>query len=91
MEDRILDIKHTIKKVDESVKGYVKNLKTHSIKCPENLKYHERTSLRIVRKEKEEEIQVIITEHIFNKIIEENFPNPKNVSITIKVQEAYRI
>jgi hypothetical protein len=46
-----------------------------------------RPNLRI--KEIEEEIQVKDTESIFNKIIEENFPNLKK-EMPIKVKEAYR-
>ena len=37
----------------------------------------------------EEEVQLKITENIFIKIIEENFPSPMKY-IPMKVQEAYR-
>ena len=36
-----------------------------------------------------EEVQLKITENIFIKIIEENFPSPKD-DMPMKVQEAYR-
>ena len=39
--------------------------------------------------EEGEELQIKGPENIFNKIIEENFPNLKN-DIPMKVQEAYR-
>ena len=39
---------------------------------------------------KGEELQLKGTENIFNKIIEENFPNLRK-DISRKVQEAYRI
>ena len=38
-----------------------------------------RTNLRIIGIEEGEEIQLKGTENIFNKIIEENFPNLKNL------------
>jgi len=47
-----------------------------------------RPKLRITGIEEGEETQVKGSENIFNKIIEENFPNLKKV--TIKVQKAYR-
>ena len=43
--------------------------------------------LRIIGIEEGEELQIKGTENIFNKIIEENFPNLKN-DIPMKVQEA---
>ena len=46
-------------------------------------------NLRIIRVEEGEELQIKSPENIFNKIIEENFPNQKN-NIPMKVQEAYR-
>ena len=47
-----------------------------------------RPNLRIIGEEKGE-LQLKGTENIFNKIIEENFPNLKN-DIPMKVQEEYR-
>ena len=47
-------------------------------------------NLRIIGVEEGEELQIKGPENIFNKIIEENFPNLKN-DIPMKVQEAYRI
>ena len=46
-------------------------------------------NLRIIGIEEGEELQIKGPENIFNKIIEENFPNIKN-DIPMKVQEAYR-
>ena len=48
-----------------------------------------RPNLRIIGVEEGEELQLKGPENIFNKIIEENFPNLKN-DIPMKVQEAYR-
>ena len=46
-------------------------------------------NLRIIGEEEGEKLQIKGPENIFNKIIEENFPNLKN-DIPMKVQEAYR-
>ena len=46
-----------------------------------------RPNLRIIRKE-EGDFQLKVPENIFNKIVEENFPNLKK-EIAINVQETY--
>ena len=48
-----------------------------------------RPNLRIIGVEEGEDLQLKGPENIFNKIIEENFPN-LNKDIPMKVQEAYR-
>ena len=48
-----------------------------------------RPNLKIIGIEEGEESQLKGTENIFNKIIEENFPNLKE-EMVINVQEAYR-
>ena len=48
-----------------------------------------RPNLRIIGIEENEESQFKGPENVFNKIIEENFPNLKK-EMDIKVQEAYR-
>ena len=48
-----------------------------------------RPNLRIIGIEEGEESQLKGPENIFNKIIEENFPNLKK-EMVINVQEAYR-
>ena len=48
-----------------------------------------RPNLKIIGIEEGEESQLKGPENIFNKIIEENFPNLKE-EMVIKVQEAYR-
>ena len=48
-----------------------------------------RPNLRIIGIEENEDSQLKGPENIFNKIIEENFPNLKK-EMTIKGQEAYR-
>jgi hypothetical protein len=49
-----------------------------------------RPNLRIIRIEEKQDSQLKGLENIFNKIIEEKFPNLKK-EMAIKVQEAYRI
>ena len=49
-----------------------------------------RPNLRIMGIEERKKTQVKGTENIFNKIIEENFPNLKKM-MPIEVQEEYRI
>ena len=48
-----------------------------------------RPNLKIIGIEEGEESQLNGSENIFNKIIEENFPNLKE-EMVINVQEAYR-
>ena len=48
-----------------------------------------RPNLRIIRIEENEDSQIKESETVFNKIIQENFPNLKK-EVTIKAQEAYR-
>jgi len=48
-----------------------------------------RSNLRIIDKEESEDSQPIGPVNIFNKIIQENFPNLKK-EVPIKIQEAYR-
>ncbi|MBV2151090.1 hypothetical protein KRZ98_23105 [Sphingobium sp. AS12] len=48
-----------------------------------------RPNLRIIGIEEGEETQLKGAENIFNKIIEENFPNLKK-DMSMKVQETYR-
>jgi hypothetical protein len=48
-----------------------------------------RPNLRIIGIEENVDSQLIGPVNIFNKIIEENFPNPKK-EMTINIQEAYR-
>ena len=48
-----------------------------------------RSNLKIIGIEEGEESQLKGPENIFNKIIEENFPNLKE-EMVINVQEAYR-
>ena len=48
-----------------------------------------RQNLQIIRIEEEEEMQQAEPENVYNRLIEENFPNLKK-EMTIKVQETYK-
>jgi hypothetical protein len=49
-----------------------------------------RTNLRIIRVDDNEDFQLKGPVNIFNKIMEENFPNLKK-EMSMNIQEAYRI
>ena len=51
--------------------------------------HHEKTKPKIIGIE-EGEIQLKGTENIFNKVVEENFPNLKK-DMPMKIQETYKI
>jgi hypothetical protein len=48
-----------------------------------------RPSLRIISIKESEDLQLKGPVNIFNKVIEENFPNPKK-EMSLNIQEAYR-
>ena len=76
IENRISGVEDTIKEIDLSVKENVKFNKflTQNI---QDLGHHEKTKPKNNRIE--EELQLKDIENIFNKIIEENFPNLSNI------------
>jgi hypothetical protein len=82
VEDMVVEIGTT---VEENSK--YKRLLTQSIQEIEDKM--NRPNLRINRIEKKEDSQLEVPENVFNKTLEENFPNPKK-EMDIKVQEAYR-
>jgi uncharacterized coiled-coil protein SlyX len=89
IEERISGIEETIEEIDTTVKENSKHkiLLAQSIqKIQDTMK---RPNLRIIGIEENEESQFKGPENVFNKIIEENFPNLKK-EMDIKVQEAYR-
>ncbi|KAL6040537.1 hypothetical protein STEG23_007602 [Scotinomys teguina] len=89
MEQRICDAEDTIEKVDSSVKENTKAKKVITQNVQEVWDTIERPNLRIIWIEEGAEFHLKDTENIFNKIIEENFPNPKK-EVPTKIQEAYR-
>ena len=89
IEERISDSEDTIEKINALVKENGKSNKFSSQNIQEIWDTIKKPNLRIIGIEEGEELQIKGPENIFNKIIEENFPNLKN-DIPMKVQEAYR-
>ena len=88
MEERISGVEDTMEEIDVSVKENVKSKKflTQTVQeIQDNIK---RQNLRIIGIEEKEDSLHQGPENIFNKIIEENFPNLKERPI--RIQEAYR-
>ena len=88
IEERISGAEDTIGEIDSLAKENIKSNKFFTQNIQEIWHTMKRANLRIIGVE-EKELQLNGTENIFNKIIEENFPNIK-IDITMKVQEAYR-
>ena len=91
IEERISSTEDTIDEIDSSVKENIKSNKSLTQNIQEIWKSMKRPNLRIIVVEEivEGEVQLKGTENVFNKIMEENFPNLKKV-MHVKIQEAYR-
>ncbi len=89
IEERMSDTEDTIEKINTLIKENSKTNKFSSQNIQEIWDTIKRPNLRIIGIEEGEEVQLNGPENIFNKIIEENFPNLKK-DIPLKVQEAYR-
>jgi len=89
IEERITAVEDTVEEIDTTVKENSK----HKILLTQNIQgiqdTMKRPNLRIIGIEENEDSQLKRPENVFNKIIEENFPNLKKEK-AIKVQEAYR-
>ena len=88
MGERISSAEDTIEEIDSSVKENIKSNKSLTQNIQEIWDTMKRPNLRIIGI-KEEEVQLKGTENIFNKIIEESFPNRRK-DMPMKIQEAYR-
>ena len=86
IKERISDTEDTIEKINTLIKENSKTNKFSSQNIQEIWDTIKRQNLRIIGVE---EVQLNGPENIFNKIIEENFPNLKE-DVPMKVQEAYR-
>ncbi|MFU1867910.1 RBD-like domain-containing protein [Enterococcus faecium] len=75
MEERISGVEDTLGEIDSSTKENLKSNKSLTQNIQEIWDNVKRPNLRIIGIEEGEEIQLKGTENIFNKIIEENFPN----------------
>uniref|UniRef100_A0ABK0LHP3 Nucleic acid binding protein n=1 Tax=Rattus norvegicus TaxID=10116 RepID=A0ABK0LHP3_RAT len=89
MEERISGAEDSIEIIDSTVKDNVKGKKLLVQNIQEIQDSMRRSNLRIIGIEESEDSQLKGPVNIFNKIIEENFPNLKK-EIPIGIQEAYR-
>uniref|UniRef100_A0ABK0LVJ0 Nucleic acid binding protein n=1 Tax=Rattus norvegicus TaxID=10116 RepID=A0ABK0LVJ0_RAT len=89
MEERISGAEDSIEIIDATVKDNVKRKKLLVQNIQEIQDSMRRSNLRIIGIEESEDSQLKGPVNIFNKIIEENFPNLKK-EIPIGIQEAYR-
>ena len=88
MEDRISSTEDKIEEIDQSVQGNIKSNKSLMENIQEIWDTMKRQNLRIIVGIEEGEVQLKNTETIFDKMIEENFPNLKK-DMLMKIQ-AYR-
>ena len=88
IEERISGDKDTLVEKDPLIKENSKSNKVLTQNIQEIWETMKRPNLRIIEVEGEE-YQLKGPENIFNKIVEENFPNLKK-DIPMKVQETYR-
>ena len=77
MEERTLSAEDTVEEIDSSVKENIKSNKSLTQNIQKIWDSMKRPNLRIIGIEEGDEVQLKSTENLFNKIIEENFPNLK--------------
>jgi uncharacterized coiled-coil protein SlyX len=89
IEERISGAEDTIQKIDTKVKENAKNKKLLTQNVQEIQDTMKRPNLRIMGIKENKESQLKGPGNIFNKIIEENFPNLRK-EMLLNIQEAYR-
>jgi hypothetical protein len=89
MEERITGAEDSIENMDTTIKENAKCKKILSQNMQEIQDTMRRPKLWIIAVDENEDFQLKGPANIFNKIIEENFPNLKK-EMPIKIQEAYR-
>ena len=89
IEERISGAEDTIENIDTTVKENAKSKKLLTQNIQEIQDTMRRQNLRKIGIEEREDSQVKGPANIFNKIIEENFPNLKK-EMPMNIQEAYR-
>jgi len=89
IEERISGAEDIIENIDTTIKENVKHKKLLTQNIQEIQDTMRRSHLRIIGIEESEDSQLKGPVNIFNKIIEENFPNLKK-EMPINIQEAYR-
>ena len=89
IEERISGAEDTIENIDTTVKENAKSKKFLTQNIQEIQDTMRRPNLRIIGVDENEDFQLKGPANIFNKIIEENFPNLKK-EMPMNIQEAYR-
>jgi hypothetical protein len=89
IEERISEAEDTMENIDTTVKENAKWKKLLAKNIQEIQDLIKRPNLRIIGIEKSEDSQLKGPVNIFNKIIEENFPNLK-AEMPMNIQKAYR-
>ena len=89
MEERISGVEDSIENIDTTDKENTKCKRILTQNIQEIQDTMRRPNLRIIGVDENEDFQLKGPANIFNKIIEENFPNLKN-EMPMNIQEAYR-
>jgi hypothetical protein len=89
MEERISGAEDSIKKISTTIKENKKCKKILTQNIQEIQDTMRRPNLRIIEVDENEDFQLKGPANIFDKIIEENFPNLKK-EMPLNIQEAYR-
>jgi hypothetical protein len=89
MEERISGTENSIENIGTTIKENTKRKKILTQNIQEIQNTMRRTNLQIIGVDENEDFQHKGSANIFNKIIEENFPNLKN-GMPMKIQKAYR-
>ena len=89
IEERISGVEDKIEEIDTTVKENSKHKKTPTQRIQEIQDTMKRPNLRIIGVEEKKDSKLKEPVNVFNKIVEENFPNLKK-EMPIKVQEVYR-
>jgi hypothetical protein len=89
MEERISGTEDSIENMDTTIKENAKSKKILTQNIQEIQDTMRRTNLRIIGVDENEDFQLKGPVNIFNKFIEENFPNLKK-EMPMNIQEAYR-
>jgi hypothetical protein len=90
IEERISGAEDSIENMDTTIKENANSKKILTQNIQEIQDTMRRPNLRIIGVDEKEDFQLKGPVNIFNKIIEENFPNLKK-EIPMNIQEAYRI
>ena len=89
MEERISGAEDSIENMDTTIKENAKSKMLLTQNIQEIQDTVRRSNLRIIGVDENEDFQLKGPANIFNKIIEENFPNLKK-EMPMNIQEAYR-